>query len=120
MKTLAITREQFKQLPIEVQDEARSILKAYDEVAIVYEYGKYNVGTGICIKKEYAPDHNFIGIVYAEDIYTEDERMINYMESFHAYPMQYKGNRDYVMLHNVGYDWSVKFKFDENHNIVRA
>lgn len=119
-KIYAISKEMLATLPQEVQERVRQVLKAYDQVNIVYEYGKYNVSTMIGITATYAEDHKYIGNVYADDIYTEDERMINYIESFHDYPIQYKGRRDYRMLNEVGYNWDAKFKFDENHNLVRA
>lgn len=110
----------FNELPQEVQNDIRKCLRAYDEAFVVYEYGKYNVGVGISLKAVYAPDHKVIGTFYAKDIFTPEERAINYIESFHEYPPSYKGKRDYLMLHEIGNDWSVKFKFDNDGNIVRA
>ena len=81
------------------------------------------------MKAQYAGDHEFIGNYKAEDIFTEDERMLNYMESFHEYPIQYRGRRDYSMLNKLNQMrremtpdefWSIRFKFDETYNIVMA
>lgn len=86
------------QLPEEVQKEVLKTLKAFDEVYVVFEYGKYNVSTGIALKKTYGVDHRTIGTIKAIDVYTEDERTENYIECFHDYPIWYKGKRDYIAL----------------------
>jgi hypothetical protein len=110
----------FNELPANVREEIKNTLKAYDEVFVVYEYGKYHVGVGVSLKAKYAPDHKVIGTFYADDIFTKDERAINYIESFHEYPHNYKGKRDYRMLHEIEGDWSVKFVFNANGDLVRA
>ena len=115
---LTLTENEFQNLPENVRAEALSTLKAFSEVNIIFENGRYNVSTGISIRKSYPADHNFIGIVYADDVFTDDEKILNYIESFHDYPPQYKGKRDYQMLHKIAYDWNTKFEFDENHNII--
>ncbi len=83
----------FNELPVEERARIRNTLKAYDEVVVFYENGKYVYG--VCLKSHYAPDHEYIGTYRAEDIYTEDERIENYINEFHAYPPNYKGKRDY-------------------------
>lgn len=112
MKKYNENKMRFEELPQEVQTEVKKVLRAYDECPVTFEYGRYDVGGGICIKKEYAADHDFIGVYYAEDIFTEEERIINYAEAFHEFSPLYKGKRDYTMWHKVGYDWSVKFKIE--------
>ena len=107
--------EPIESLPVDVQNEIRRMLKAYNEASVTYEYGRYHIG-GVSIKKEYGADHRYVGTYFADDVYTEEERMINYMESFHEYPIQYKGKRDYRWLNSIGFDWNLKFKFDENGN----
>lgn len=113
-----INNEEFNRLPADVREKCANVLKAYDKVYVSYEYGKYNVSTGVCIKAGYAPDHKFIGCFLADEVFTEEERMINYVESFHDYPIKYKGKRDYRLFNDV--TWNTKFKFDENGNIVLA
>ena len=95
---MRLTLEEFEILPDEVQEQARDHLKAFDECLIIFEYGKYHVGGGACVKAEYAPDHKVYGYIAANDIYTPEERICNYIESFNDYPIQYKGSRDYKML----------------------
>lgn len=98
-KLYAISKEQLSKLPVEVQEEVKSALRAYDECHITFEYGKYEVSVAVSIKKAYAPDHKFIGTAYVEDIYTLEERTKNYIEVFHDYPIWYTGKRDYKALH---------------------
>lgn len=105
------------ELPGNIQLKIRNTLKAYDRVDVYYENGMYRFG--LCIKKTYAPDHEVIGTYYAKDIFTEEERIINYVEAFHDYPIQYKGKRDYAWLKTLT-SWDDKVKFDENGNLVNA
>lgn len=112
MKKYNENEMRFEQLPEEVQADVKRVLRAFDECPVVYEHGKYIIGGGICIKAKYAEDHKFIGVYYADDIFTEEERIINYAEAFHEFSPLYKGKRDYAMWHKVGNDWSVKFKIE--------
>lgn len=89
----------FNELPVEERARIRNTLKAYDEVVVFYENGKYVYG--VCIKSEYAPDLKYIGTYRAEDIYTEDERIENYINEFNSYPPNYKGKRDYAVIHKM-------------------
>ena len=85
-------------LPEEVKAEAKDILRAYDQVTIYFEYGTFHVSTGNCIKKVYGNDYEVIGQIKANDVYSEIERMENYINVFADYPAQYRGKRDYKML----------------------
>lgn len=87
----------FKNLPKEVQEHIKETLKAYDEETVFFEYGKYCYG--VCIKAHYAPDHKYIGTYRADEIYTEEERILNYVNVFQDYPSNYKGKRDYRIFH---------------------
>jgi hypothetical protein len=110
--------KQFNNLPETVQAKVKEILRAYRKCYVVYEYGEYHVSAGIALKAKYAPDHEFIGEYRDTEIYTDAERVINYVESFHDYPIEYRGKRDYRMINAL--TWSDKVKFDDNGNIVRA
>lgn len=112
--------KKFEQLPKEVQDEIKETLKAYDSVSVIFENGEYHVGMNDCLKATYPEDYEVIGYYKADEIYTKEERIINYVESFHCYPASYKGHRDYVWIRSLGYDWDIKVKFDENGNLVTA
>lgn len=120
IKSMAINKEQFENMFTETQkEEIKSTLKAYDKVHVTYEYGKYHFSTFVGLTASYADDHRFCGTVYADDIFTPEECIINYVEAFHDYPIGYHGKRDYKMLREVGNDWTAKFQF-VNGNIVRA
>lgn len=106
--------KKFNELPKEVQDEIKDWLKVYDWVAVDYENGTYHYG-GLCLTKTCAKDHEFIGKFTAKEVFTENERIINYVESFHAYPISYKGKRDYKWLKSLTWNDHVKF---ENENLV--
>lgn len=90
--------KQLKELPEAVRDEILNTLKAYDRVDVYFGNGEYHFG--LVIKNHYAADHKFIGTYYAKDIYTEDERILNYVNEFRCYPIEYKGKRDYRIFHN--------------------
>jgi hypothetical protein len=93
-----LNKDNLKDFPQDVQTKVLDILKAYNKVTVSYEYGVYNVSTGSCIKAVYGEDHEVYGDFHAEDIYTIEERTENYIESFHEYPIWYKGKRDYQAL----------------------
>lgn len=97
-KFMPISKEQLSKLPVEVQEKVKSTLRVYSECNVTFEYGRYWVCAGVCIKSEYGADHEFIGVAYADDIYTLEERTQNYIEAFHSYPSWYTGKRDYVAL----------------------
>lgn len=67
-------------LPESIQMEVMRILKAFHRVTVTYEYGKFNVSTGCCIKAEYGIDHFVCGRYTDEEVYTEEEREQNYKE----------------------------------------
>lgn len=95
-----MTYQEFKKLPKEVKAKIRETLKAYDEVHITYEYGEYKVSVGIALTATYAPDFKVIGTITANEMYTENERIENYINTFQDYPIEYKGKRDYKTLND--------------------
>ena len=105
--------KKLNELPKEVQEQVKSTLRAYSEVTVCFENGKYTFG--LSIKAKYAPDYEYIGTYYAKDVYTEEERIVNYCEEFHSYPYEYKGNRDYNLIK----DYNAKYKMVDG-NIIKA
>ena len=87
-------------LPQEIQDKVLNTLKAYDKVYITYEYGAYKVSIGVALTATYADDFRVIGEVEAQEVYTDDERIENYINEFQDYPITYKGKRDYRTLND--------------------
>ena len=82
-------RENFNELPTEIQNEIRKTLRAFDSVDVWFEYGRYTFGS--CLKASYGADHRFVGTYTAEEVYTENERIANYINEFLSYPSYYKG-----------------------------
>lgn len=105
--------KRLNELPKEIQDYVMNTLRAYDRVDVWFEDGRYTYGT--VIKSKYSNDHEFIGTYHADDVYSPDERIVNYCEEFHCYPIEYKGNRDYNLIK----DYKAKYKMIDG-NIVRA
>lgn len=87
-------------LPKEVQDKVKNTLKAYDEAHVTYENGDYKVSVGVALTATYAPDFKVIGTITAKEVYTDDERIENYINVFQDYPIEYKGKRDYKTLND--------------------
>ena len=87
----------FNELPKDVQERIKNTLRAYDKVDVYFEYGEYHFG--LVIKITYGDDHKVIGTYYAKDIFTDEERILNYVNEFQDYPIQYKGKRNYKIFH---------------------
>lgn len=96
-----LTLDDLLALPVDVQQEVKETLKAYSRVFITYEQGGYKVTTGLAVKAQYADDHQQIGVVEQETVYTPQERLENYIETFHDYPSNYTGPRDYASLRTL-------------------
>jgi hypothetical protein len=93
-----MTKQDFDALPLSVRQKAKRTLRAYNSVHITFHDGEYHVSTGIMLCSEYPSAYRVVGDVNKDDVYTPDEQIVNYIESFHDYPPQYKGRRDYDML----------------------
>ncbi len=95
---MKINKQAFDALPLSVREDVKRTLRCFNEVHITFYNGEYHVSTGIMLMGHYPDDHRVIGDVHKDDIYTPDEQIINYIESFHDYPIQYKGSRDYDLM----------------------
>lgn len=73
-------------LPEEVQAKVKSILKAFDEVNVTYEYGKFEVSACSCLCAYYHYDRMYCGRYTSKEVYTAEERKQNFFESFGYYP----------------------------------
>lgn len=91
----------FNNLPIEIQTNVKNTLRAFNKCDVWFEYGQYRVLTGACLKATYGADHKYIGTYKADEIFTEEERIENYINGFCDYPIEYKGKRDYGMLRKM-------------------
>lgn len=104
--------KKFSELPKEVQESVKRTLRAYEKEDVWFDNGRYTFGLSLTLK--YTPDHEYIGTYFAKDVYTEEERIVNYCEEFHCYPIEYKGKRDYSIIK----DYKAKYKMVDG-NIVR-
>ena len=113
-----MTNTNLNTLPTEIIEKVKNTLKIYPRAYVVYEDGRYNVSAGIALKAIYSEDHKFIGEYLEKEVFNENERIINYVENFHEYPINYKGKRDYKFINAL--TWDDKVKLDENGDIVKA
>lgn len=92
---------ELKYLPKAIQKQVKNTLRAYNNCLVVFENDRYSVGGGVMIKAHYADDHEVIGNYRANEVFTETERTENYINQFHDYPMNYKGDRDYRLIKDL-------------------
>ena len=117
-----IHNELLSRYSTEVQTKVANMLKVYDKCHVERHGQNYIVTTSWTLKSAYG-DEEILDEFSKDDIYTKEEQMLNYVESFHEYPITYKGERDYRMLHAIhqrANRWDAKFKFDERGNIIEA
>lgn len=89
--------EDFKKFPKEVQDEVISVLGAYNECNVLFEYGRWEISPDCWIASKYAKDHRFFGTFYYDDLvgkvkglkgarekYLDDVSKMNVPDSFWA------------------------------------
>lgn len=89
-------------LPREIQNEIRETLKCYDEVNVIFENGEYKVRMGYMLQREYSSDFKIIGEFKANEVFSDNERIVNYIESFMGYPIEYKGVKDWDLIKKLG------------------
>ena len=116
---MKMTIEQFKALPKAVQEDVKDTLHAYEKVTISFEYGEYHVRTGTLLKNQYGPDHKVLGEIRDRDIFTVEELTLNYVNTFHSYPIGYKGKKDYSIFKDAIMNVTT-FKYDNDGNIIKA
>ena len=105
---------ELKYLPKAIQKQVKNTLRSYADCLVVFENGRYSVGSGLTIKAHYADDHEVIGNYRADEVYTEIERIENYINVSHDYPIKFKGNRDYQLMNDLDLIRIFCCKFDEN------
>ena len=76
----------FNELPEDVRNQVLKILKAYDEVDVIFEGGKYQLDVAAVLKMSYDSDFQYVGTYYAEDLYSPEQRDLNYIETFGCEP----------------------------------
>lgn len=82
-----VAKMKLSDLPDEVQEKVKSVLKVYNNANVVYEYGKFDVSAHTCIKSFYHYDHFVCGRYAADEVYTKEERQQNLAElNSHNFP----------------------------------
>lgn len=109
----------FEDLNEEVKASVKRMLRAYNESHVTFYNGEYHVSAGVALLAKYPSDYKVIGDYKAKDIYTDEERIVNYVNEFKEYPIEYKGDKDWEMMAKMRNDAMMRVKM-ENGNIVRA
>lgn len=105
---------EFNNLPTEVKEEIKTVLSAYDKCYVWLKDGCYSVDTFTCLSSS-IDNAQYKGTYKKEDIFTEEEMIINYVKEFKDFPFpQYKGVKDWGSLRG---DWK-DVKLDENGDII--
>lgn len=85
----------FRKFPKRVQKEIISVLAAYNDCKVIFEFGQWDITPHSCIKSYYAKDHRVFGKFYYDDLvgkikglkearekYKDDFSKINVPDSF--------------------------------------
>lgn len=105
-------RNLLNRLPRKTVEEIEMVLKAYDECHVIYQNGKHEVMTDWCLKDEYPMDYKYIGELKAKDIFSKEELIENYINTFCSYPVKYNNKKDYAMLRKM--ETEKTFDFENN------
>ena len=73
-ETFASDSMKLEDLPADVQDRVKQLLKMYSKAHVVYEYGKFEATAHHCLKAGYHYDRFWCGEYKAADVYTAEER----------------------------------------------
>ena len=84
IKVFELAEMPLEELPEDIQEKAKEVLKAFNNVNVVFEYNRFEVSASVCIKSHYNYDHFVCGRYSAEEVYTAEERRQNYRECFGA------------------------------------
>ncbi len=87
----------FKTLPLKTQNEIKSVLSAYSECTVEKnDQGVYKVMA--CTVIHNGVYSELIGKFTKNDIFTPEEQIVNYVNSFRDYPTNYKGFKNWKEL----------------------
>lgn len=84
-----------------VQQNILNLLKAYSEVRVMKNIrtGLVEVVTHVMLQNCY--DDVELETIRSKDVYTEEELILNYLDEFIEYPIEYEGERDYNLLSDL-------------------
>ena len=105
---------EIKDLPEAVQQKIRSRLRAFSTVDVWQKAnGEYTVSASTFLSA--GPSPKYIGEYKAEDVFTMNERVVNYVNEFREFPsghkFKYNGKKDYRAMQG---DWTVAEMVDGN------
>lgn len=107
-----------------IRKEIREALKVFDKVYVISQGSKgLTVSPSKVTTGPNFPDNTIVGTVYANDVYSESEQILNYMNTFGHYPDTYKGVRDSSIVSQMMASWDngapgLQVEFDSEKNIV--
>ena len=95
---------QLNDLPLSVQEDVRSVLMAYSTVYVTLKAdGKYKVTAALVLHN--GPYDQYIGEFTCKEVFTLEERIVNYVNEFRDFPVSYKkggtnytGTKDWAAL----------------------
>lgn len=92
---------EYKDLPQEAKDELRKALVAFPDASLWRQGDKYFTTEGVSIVKKYDDDYGWehIGKYHDYEVFSDKERVENYINTFRDYPPEYKGLRNYSLMH---------------------
>lgn len=111
----------FSDLPANVQDEVKSLLNAYSTVYVDQgESGEYRVFIHTVIHNGVYSKR--VGEYHAADVFTEEERILNYVRTFKGFPYRarhahYTGAKDWAALSG---NWTDVRMVDGNIEFIAA
>ena len=91
----------FNELPKHVQAEVKEVLQAFSRCNVTLGEHGYKVNTSHALHN--GTYDQYIGEYKAEEIFTIEDRILNYVREFRDFPFHangvtYKGNKDYKAL----------------------
>lgn len=107
----------FTKAPREVQERILEALKQVRYVYVVRNGDRYSVTTHLTTQRSERGEWEYLGKFTMEEIYSPDERILNFVEVMHDYPPEYRGKRDYLMLQSVSGNNAARFRWLDG-NIV--
>ena len=96
-------------LPEEILAEAKEMLKGEDTEVDVIRWNRRIRVVGHVFPYEHSADEKLLLTIYEKDVYTDDERALNYINYYHKYPNWYKGARDGGILERMKQDAIYEF-----------
>ena len=94
-------------LPEATQKEIKNILRSFRRCTVEFEHGEFHVTIGTILTRSYDPWHFMVGEYMDRDVYNFNERIENYVNSFHCYPAEYKGAKDWQRIHDASINWKM-------------